>query len=222
MIVRQGSRQLRLQVFPFRNPQYRTMTFNTPSKKPIRFGKFEVTDQIFHKSTHCYCLVNIKPILPGHVLVIPYTQHPRMTDLSPLELSDIFSTTQKVQKMLASHYFPGGNLKEGSFNIAIQDGPESGQTVPHFHCHVIPRTKESTVIGDGIYDKLQGEEGNIGGALWDKAVELGKRPVQMGKFPKVDDEDRMPRSMEEMNQEAALFREQMQKLGYSEAEFDDK
>lgn len=127
------------------------------------------------------------------MLVIPYQQHQRMTDISPLELSDIFSTTQKVQNMLASHYFPGGDIKKGSFNIAIQDGPESGQTVPHFHCHIIPRTKDSTVVGDAIYDKLQGELGNVGGGLWDRTVGLGERPVQKGKFPKVDDEDRMPR-----------------------------
>ncbi|TEY53024.1 hypothetical protein BOTCAL_0251g00150 [Botryotinia calthae] len=145
-----------------------------------------------------------------------------MTDLSRDELDDIFSTTQKVQKMLAAHYFPGQNLTEGSFNIAIQDGPESGQTVPHFHCHVIPRTKESASIGDGIYDKLQGEEGNLGGGLWDRAAQLGERPVQKGKFPRVDDEDRLPRSAEVMNQEAALFREQMQKLGYSEMEQHDQ
>lgn len=116
-----------------------------------------------------------------------------MTDLSPPELSDIFATAQKVQKMLASHYFPAGDIGEGSFNIAIQDGPESGQTVPHFHCHIIPRTKQSAAIGDKIYDKLQGEEGNVGGGLWDRAMDLGERPVQKGKFPKVDDEDRLPR-----------------------------
>jgi len=142
----------------------------------------------------------------------------KATDLSPPELSDIFLTVQKVQHMLASNYFPNGDLKEGSFNIAIQDGPESGQTVPHFHCHVIPRTKDSAVFGDGVYERLQGEEGNVGGGLWDRAAGLGERPVQRGKFPRVDDEERLPRSTEEMNHEAALFREQMKKLKYSEEE----
>ncbi|TGO92139.1 hypothetical protein BPOR_0009g00180 [Botrytis porri] len=145
-----------------------------------------------------------------------------MTDLSSVELDDIFCTTQKVQRMLASYYFPGQDVKEGSFNIAIQDGPESGQTVPHFHCHVIPRTKESATIGDGIYEKLQGEEGNVGGGLWDREARMGERPVQKGKFPRVDEEDREPRSKEEMNHEAVLFREQMRKLGYSEVEQHDQ
>lgn len=95
----------------------------------------------------------------------------------------------------------------GSFNIAIQDGPESGQTVPHVHCHVIPRTSDSASEGDGIYDRLQGEEGNVGGGFWDAAGR--DRPVPVGKFPRVEDEDRVPRSKECMVEEARWFKEQM-------------
>lgn len=61
------------------------------------------------------------------------------------------------------------------------------------------------MIGDGIYDRLQGEEGNVGGGLWD----LTERPVQKGKFPRVEDEDRKPRSNEVMNAEADMYRELM-------------
>ena len=75
--------------------------------------------------------------------------------------------------------------------------------MPHVHVHIIPRTKESAGEGDGIYDRLQGEEGNVGGALWDR------RPVAMGKFPKIEDVDRKPRSAEDMNKEAGIYREQM-------------
>jgi bis(5'-adenosyl)-triphosphatase len=91
-----------------------------------------------------------------------------------------------------------------SFNIAIQDGKESGQTVPHVHCHVIPRTKKDIEIGDRIYDMLQGEQGNVGGGYWDQS-----RPQQMGKFPQIEDANRKPRSAEVMNKEAIFFREQM-------------
>lgn len=88
----------------------------------------------------------------------------------PNQITDLFTTVQKVQRMLGAKCFPGGVLKDGSFNLAIQDGPEAGQTVPHVHCHIIPRLKvEDGGDGekDGIYERLQGEEGNIGGGLWD-------------------------------------------------------
>jgi bis(5'-adenosyl)-triphosphatase len=145
-----------------------------------------------------------------------------MTDLTPAELTDLFTTVQKVQRMLAKRYFPSsdpsaGNpsssdplsssaaLTNGSFNVAIQDGPESGQTVPHMHCHIIPRTKESAGEGDGIYDRLQGEEGNVGGGLWD----LRKRPGPRGKFPRIEEAERKPRSKEDMSAEAEMYRELM-------------
>jgi bis(5'-adenosyl)-triphosphatase len=75
--------------------------------------------------------------------------------------------------------------------------------VPHVHCHIIPRTKDSDE-GDEIYDRLQGEEGNVGGGLWDQ-----ERPKVIGKFRKIEDAERRPRSAEEMNKEAAFYREQM-------------
>ncbi|CZR62267.1 related to bis(5`-nucleosyl)-tetraphosphatase (asymmetrical) [Phialocephala subalpina] len=181
----------------------------TKSSKLIHFGPYEVTDQVFYNTPLCYALVNIKPILPGHVLVIPYRAVRRLTDLTTEEVSDLFTTVQRVQKMLAKNYFKNdgaeGKLEDGSFNIAIQDGPESGQTVAHVHCHIIPRTKDSSDEGDGIYDRLQGEEGNVGGGLWDL-----KRPTPIGKFPKIEDADRKPRSADDMNKEAAFLREQME------------
>jgi len=105
--------------------------------------------------------------------------------------------------MLANVYFANDSIQSqnpldgGSFNIAIQDGKDAGQTVPHMHCHIIPRTRvnENEIgEGDGIYDRLQGEEGNVGGGLWD----LKSRPEHVGKFPVIEDEDRRVRSKEEM------------------------
>ncbi len=99
-------------------------------------------------------------------------------------------------------------LTSPSFNVALQDGKESGQTVPHVHCHIIPRTREQPPRGDEIYDILQGEQGNVGGGLWDR-----ERPKPIGKFPTIEDEDRHARPAEEMAEEAAFFREQMALLG---------
>jgi bis(5'-adenosyl)-triphosphatase len=116
--------------------------------------------------------------------------------------------------MLASHYFSPASSQapssqassqpNGSFNLAIQDGPDSGQTVPHLHMHIIPRPPSSSSEGDGIYDRLQGEEGNVGGGLWDQWLET--RPEQKGRFPKIEDSERRPRSKEDMERETGIYR----------------
>lgn len=162
--------------------------------------------------------MNLKPLVPGHVLVSPHRVVPRLTDLTPPELSDLFLTVQRVQRMIALTHFPApGSPTEGGFNIAIQDGVEAGQSVPHVHCHVIPRQKKDGK-GDGIYDEMAGEAGNVGGHLWDRAREMGGRPVPGGKFPRIEDADREPRSVEEMKVEAAEFRERMRELDESEVD----
>ncbi|CZT10261.1 hypothetical protein WAI453_009361 [Rhynchosporium graminicola] len=168
------------------------------SQSPIHFGPYEVTNEVFYKTSLCYALVNIKPILPGHVLIIPFRQIQYLSELSPAEVTDVFATVQKVQRMLSLTY------GTPDANIAIQNGVGSGQTVQHFHCHIIPREKGNTE-GDTFYLRLQGEEGNVGGKLFDRE----RRPETQGKFPQLKDEDRHERSKEEMRKEASFFAEQM-------------
>ncbi|KAK3487779.1 uncharacterized protein B0T23DRAFT_386637 [Neurospora hispaniola] len=167
------------------------------SDNEIHFGPFKVTNQVFLRTPHSFALVNLKPLLPGHVLVCPLVPHKRLTDLSPTEVTDLFSTVQVVQRMLGRYYFhPGttthpkqrekeekedeGGVQDkvmletgGSFNIAVQDGPEAGQTVSHVHVHVIPRirnvsAKDTETPSDALYEWMAEEKGNIGGALWDR------------------------------------------------------
>ncbi|KAM7206830.1 HIT-like domain containing protein [Naviculisporaceae sp. PSN 640] len=243
------------------------------TKKVIYFGPFEVTNQVFLKTAYSFALVNLKPLLPGHVLVCPLRPAKRLTDLSAAEVTDLFSAVQTVQRMLARYYFtssssttttPTGtwdgvanpaeiktepnaknsdlDLKDdelctlGSFNIAVQDGPEAGQTVAHVHVHVIPRIRGSTAKdvetpSDELYDRMAAEDGNVGGAQWDHYHQrqqqqqqqrhrdrlkhqeqeqdddyLGKRPEPGGQFPGIEDSQRMARGMEEMEAEAEVFR----------------
>jgi bis(5'-adenosyl)-triphosphatase len=145
--------------------------------------------------------------------VSPHRIVERLTDLTTDEITDLFTTVQKVQKMLARRFF--GTLEcedvaeptDGSFNIAIQDGPNAGQSVRHLHCHVIPRTRRDTG-GDEIYERMASDEGNVGAGLWDR----DHRPQGGGHFPKIEDADRKPRSAEDMAKEAQSFRELIIKM----------
>ena len=59
------------------------------------------------------------------------------------ESVDYMHTLQLIHKFIQKVY------KADSLNLAIQDGPESGQSVPHLHTHIIPRHK-----GDGYGDLI--------------------------------------------------------------------
>ena len=49
------------------------------------------------------------------------------TDHAPDELSDLFSSAQRVGSVLERHY------KATALTVAVQDGPAAGQSVPHVH-----------------------------------------------------------------------------------------
>ncbi|KAG6158775.1 hypothetical protein E4U37_005176 [Claviceps purpurea] len=188
------------------------MALATKAHDAIKFGPFEVTKQVFLITPHSFALVNLKPLLPGHVLVCPLQPHRRLADLSPAETADLFSVVQRTQKMLARRYFPDPEDRlSGSFTVAVQDGPQAGQTVPHVHVHVIPRVARDVGENpDAVYGMMAGEKGNVGGALWDREQGgKGDRPVPGGGMDPIEDADRGARSEDEMWREAEMYREDL-------------
>ncbi|KAF4973723.1 hypothetical protein FZEAL_9250 [Fusarium zealandicum] len=164
--------------------------------------------QVFLTTPHSFALVNLKPLIPGHVLVCPHSPHRRLTDLTPAETADLFTTVQLIQRLLARVYFPSPEPEAGSFSVAVQDGADAGQTVPHVHIHVVPRTPGDMGTPDAVYVKMASEDGNVGGALWDR-----ERPRPAGGLRRVDDEDRKPRSNEEMVDEAERYKSILREMG---------
>lgn len=148
--------------------------------------------------------MNLKPLLPGHVLVSPLRRVPHITDLRPDEITDLFLTVQKVSRTLKRVY------NATALNVAVQDGVAAGQSVPHVHAHIIPR-KEGDMDkrggGDKLYDELEGEEGNVGKHL----EEADKGEKGSGGSSKPDNDERKPRSMEEMRKEAEWLAQELKK-----------
>lgn len=99
------------------------------------FARFPITQaSLFHASASGLSLafVNLKPLLPGHVLVTSRRVAPRIADLSDEEFDDLFLTVRDVQAVVERHYGAAAS------RIGIQDGSVAGQSVPHVHVHVLP------------------------------------------------------------------------------------
>jgi len=81
-----------------------------------------------------------RPLLPGHVLIIPKTHYETLGDLPEAEVGPYFLAVQRLAIAVEK-----GMRADGSFvaaNIRIS------QSVPHIHVHVVPRRK-----GDGLFGK---------------------------------------------------------------------
>jgi bis(5'-adenosyl)-triphosphatase len=106
-------------------------------------------DQVFFEGRQCYGVVNLKPIVPGHVLIISKRNVPRLRDLTPDEISDLFQCATTVGSALEVHF------GACALNVAVQDGAGSGQTVPHVHVHLLPRRKGDFDRNDEVHERLE-------------------------------------------------------------------
>ncbi|KAJ3684262.1 hypothetical protein LUZ61_013426 [Rhynchospora tenuis] len=116
-----------------------------------------------------------------HVLVCPCREVKRFIDLTPEETSNLWITAQKVGAKLEQFH------NASSLTLAIQDGPQAGQTVPHVHIHVIPRKSGDFEKNDEIYDAMDVKEKEL------------KEKLDL-------DIERKDRTLDEMAREADTYR----------------
>jgi diadenosine tetraphosphate (Ap4A) HIT family hydrolase len=75
------------------------------------------------------------PLTDGHCLVVPRRHEADFLALSAEELAAIWALVPAVRRRIESKGVPDG------YNIGVNVGEASGQTVPHAHLHVIPRRR---------------------------------------------------------------------------------
>jgi bis(5'-adenosyl)-triphosphatase len=157
--------------------------YATPQMDEIfYFGKFKIDpSEVFLVTDHSYAFVNLKPVVPGHVLVSSRRVVNRFLDLTSEEVSDLWLTAKYVGQKLEPFY------NASSLTFTIQDGPKAGQTVPHVHVHILPRKDGKFENNDEIQDVID-----------EKEKELAKK-LNL-------DLERKDRTFEEMANEAANLR----------------
>jgi diadenosine tetraphosphate (Ap4A) HIT family hydrolase len=85
-------------------------------------------------------IMDIAPIVPGHLLVMPKRHAQLMSELAPGEGATCWVIAETMARALR-----GSGLRVEGVNLFVADGEAAFQDVPHFHIHVIPRH-----LGDGF------------------------------------------------------------------------
>ncbi len=81
--------------------------------------------------------LDIRPVFPGHVLVVPRRHHETLLDLPRADIEPLFEAAQRVAAAVTTALGAQGTF------VAMNN--RVSQSVPHLHVHVVPRTK-----GDGL------------------------------------------------------------------------
>jgi len=83
----------------------------------------------------CYARYDKYPVNNGYLLIVTYRHFGNYFDATHEEKLALIDMIDKAKEFLSENFAPD------RFNIGINTGEAAGQTVMHFHCHVIPRYK---------------------------------------------------------------------------------
>tara|TARA_Y100001954_G_scaffold9877_1_gene9952 strand:- start:1338 stop:1703 length:366 start_codon:yes stop_codon:yes gene_type:complete len=92
-------------------------------------------DKIIHKGKFFFLIFDSFPVSPGHILIISNSEKIDFFELSVEERSELTTLIKVAKEIIEKDYKPDG------YNIGMNCGKSAGQTVMHFHCHLIPRYK---------------------------------------------------------------------------------
>lgn len=104
---------------------------------------------VVHRDSRSIAFMDIMPVTPGHILVVPLTHAESLSELEPSTGEHLF----RVAQQLASQIRRSG-LRADGINLFLADGEAAGQEVFHVHLHVFPR-----FAGDGFALKFGPEYG---------------------------------------------------------------
>jgi len=92
----------------------------------------EIKSKFLKETEYSVSFLDAFPLAAGHVLVIPKKHHQKIQDMSIQENTDLFSL---VHKMISNV-----DKITGSTLVAIHNGKDAGQEIPHVHVHLVPRS----------------------------------------------------------------------------------
>lgn len=93
----------------------------------------ELPAHFVHMDERCVAFMDISPMSPGHVLVVPRQAVATLDELDAATRAHVLEVAvavgQAQRRALASQ----------AQHLLVNDGKAASQTVPHVHLHVIPR-----------------------------------------------------------------------------------
>jgi histidine triad (HIT) family protein len=98
----------------------------------------EIPAKVIMQNEKAMALLDAFPLAAGHSLVIPKSHYTKVQEMSEQDAKAVFEIVWKLVGAVET----GSEVNAST--IAIHNGSEAGQEVPHVHAHIVPRKR-----GDG-------------------------------------------------------------------------
>ena len=113
----------------------------------------EIPSTTIYENSKFKVIMDIAPANKGHVLILPKEHYDNIYDIDTATAGELFELAVMTARALKSV------LDCDGMNILQNNGTVAGQTVFHFHMHIIPRFEDDTVnIG---WKELSYEDGEM-------------------------------------------------------------
>jgi histidine triad (HIT) family protein len=93
----------------------------------------DIPASFVYRDAECVAFMDIRPITPGHVLVVPHAPVATLVELEEPTNTHVWRVAQRVAQ--AQQQALGSRAQ----HFLVNDGAAAAQSVPHVHIHVIPR-----------------------------------------------------------------------------------
>lgn len=97
----------------------------------------EIPSYKLYEDEDVLAFLDISQVTKGHTLVVPKRHYDSILDCDPQDLQRVIAVTQKLGKQLSQ------TLNCKGMNILSNVNEIAGQSVFHFHVHLIPRYHEN-------------------------------------------------------------------------------
>lgn len=91
----------------------------------------ELPAHVVLNEDHCLGFLDVRPLFPGHTLLVPKHHYETLSHLPTAMLEPLFATAQRVAHAVEFALEADGSL------VLINN--RVSQSVPHLHIHVVPR-----------------------------------------------------------------------------------
>lgn len=103
----------------------------------------DIPSKTIYEDEQFRVIMDISPATKGHALILPKEHYANLYEIPEEVAADAMKLAKKLAKKMTDA------LECDGFNVVQNNGEVAGQTVFHFHMHLIPRYKN-----DGNEDKI--------------------------------------------------------------------
>jgi len=96
----------------------------------------QIPATVVHEDAHTLCFMDIGQVNPGHVLVAAKAHAENIYALDEAQAAAVFCSATRVARAIRAAFSPEG------LSVYQANGRAAGQTVLHFHVHLVPRRAE--------------------------------------------------------------------------------